>query len=307
MRIVFMGTPDIAVKTLDALINKGHEVVGVFTKEDKPVGRKQILTPPPVKVLAVEHGIPVFQPKTLKCGSALEAIRQLNPEVIIVVAYGKILPKEILDFPKYGCINGHASLLPKYRGSSPIQHCLVCGEKKTGITAMLMDEGIDTGDILLQREIDIADNENCEELFERLSVLAADTLCETLDLLCEGKISPVKQNELEATHAPMITKDMARIDFSQSAKTVNDKIRGYYSWPTAYFMLDDKRVKVFKALPLGRTSQENGRVIAADKRLIIACGGQELEILELQKEGGKRIPAEQFLAGRQINEGIILN
>ncbi len=306
MRIVFMGTPDIAAESLEALIAAGHNVVGVFTKEDKPIGRKQILTPPPVKVLSQKQGIPVFQPKTLRDGAALEIIKDLAPEVIIVVAYGKILPKEILDFPKFGCINGHASLLPKYRGSSPIQHCLVCGEEQTGITAMQMDEGIDTGDILYQKTLSIKKNENSEELFERLSRLAAKTLCETLELLAKGRLKPIPQNEAEATHAPMITKEMALIDFSESAEVVNNKIRGYYSWPTAHFFLDGKRVKVFRAEPCGETNKPCGTVIEAEKRLIIACKESALEILELQIEGSKRMSAEQFLAGRKIPINTIL-
>ena len=211
MKIVFMGTPDYAVKTLEAVVKAGHEVAAVFAQPDKPVGRKHILTAPPVKVCAESLGIPVFQPETLKGEDAKKFLEDIAPDVIVVVAYGKLLPKAILDIPKFGCVNGHASLLPKYRGASPIQWCIVCGETKTGITTMYMNEGMDTGDILEQTEVLIGENETAEELFERLSQISADLMVSTLSKLEKGEITPQKQNDAEASHAPIIKKEMARI------------------------------------------------------------------------------------------------
>ena len=300
MRIVFMGTPSIAVGTLEALLKADHEVVGVFTQPDKPVGRKQILTPPPVKVFAEENVIPVYQPRTVKNGEALDILKDLNPDIIVVVAYGKILPKEILSLPKYGCVNAHASLLPKYRGASPIQWCIVCGEKQTGVTTMLMDEGMDTGDMLETATVDIGDDETSEELFERLTDTAAELVCSTVAKLEKGEITPKKQNEEDATYAPIITKEMALIDFGRSAADIHNLVRGLYGWPTAYFMLDGKRVKVYKTEVL-EVSGEPSTVIKSDNELIIACGNNSaVKIKELQPEGSKRMEAKQWLLGKKI-------
>lgn len=303
MRIVFMGTPSIAVGTLEALLKADHEVVGVFTQPDKPVGRKQILTPPPVKVFAEENGIPVYQPKTVRDGEALLILKNLNPDIIVVVAYGKILPKEILSLPKYGCVNAHASILPKYRGASPIQWCIVCGEKQTGVTTMLMDEGMDTGDMLETATVDIGDDETSEELFERLTDTAAKLVCSTVAKLEKGEITPKKQNEEDATYAPIITKEMALIDFGRSAADIHNLVRGLYGWPTAYFMLDGKRVKVYKTEVL-EVSGEPSTVIKSDNELIIACGNNSaVKIKELQPEGSKRMEAKQWLLGKKIAQG----
>lgn len=303
MRIVFMGTPSIAVGTLEALLKAGHEVVGVFTQPDKPVGRKQILTPPPVKVFAEENGIPVYQPRTVKDGEALLILKDLNPDIIVVVAYGKILPKEILNLPKYGCVNAHASLLPKYRGASPIQWCIVCGEKQTGVTTMLMDEGMDTGDMLETATVDIGDDETSEELFERLTDTAAELVCSTVAKLEKGEITPKKQKEEDATYAPIITKEMALIDFGRSAADIHNLVRGLYGWPTAYFMLDGKRVKVYKTEVL-EVGGEPSTIIKSDNELIIACGNNSaVKIKELQPEGSKRMEAKQWLLGKKIATG----
>lgn len=307
MKIVFMGTPDIAVGTLKALVSAGYDIAAVFTKEDKPVGRKRILTPPPVKVYAEKEGIPVFQPTTFKDGVAAEIIKKINPDVIVVVAYGKILPKSVLDIPKYGCINGHGSLLPKLRGSSPIQWSIVSGETKTGITTMLMDEGMDTGDILLKSETEIGKDENEEELFLRLTDIAASLMLETLEKIKSGDITPIKQNEDEATYAPMISKEMALIDFTETADTVHNKVRGFYSWPTAYFMLDGKRVKIFKTKIADKTNKPPKTVVSSDKKLIIACADNTaVELLEIQPEGSKRMSASAWLQGRKIPENSII-
>ena len=307
MKIVFMGTPDYAVNTLEALIKSGNEVAAVFAQPDKPVGRKQILTPPPVKVCATEHNIPIFQPNTLRDGKALEILKEINPEVIVVVAYGKILPKEILDLPKYGCVNGHASLLPKYRGASPIQWCIVCGEQETGITTMLMDEGMDTGDILDTVTVKIGEEETAEELFDRLAVLSADLMVSTLEKLEKGVITPIPQNHNDATHAPIIKKEMARLDFTKTAREIHNAIRGYYSWPCAFFMMNGKRVKVISARIGGKTNEKAGTVIGNSDELIIACGeNSSIRLLTVQPEGSKAMSSKQMLCGNKIPLGTVV-
>lgn len=307
MKIVFMGTPDYAVKTLEALINSEHEVAAVFAQPDKPVGRKQILTPPPVKVTAVSHGIPVYQPNTLRDGEAKKILEELAPDVVVVVAYGKILPEDILQLPKFGCVNGHASLLPKYRGASPIQWCIVCGEKQTGITTMLMDKGMDTGDILEQITVDIGEEETAVELFERLSDISAQLMLSTLSKLEKGEITPQKQNEAEATYAPIIKKDMALLDFTKSAEEIHNAVRGYYSWPCAYFFLKGKRVKAISCRLGGKTTAKAGAVTDNTECLEIACGdGNTIKFEILQPEGSKQMTAKQMLCGNPVEKGLII-
>lgn len=307
MRVLFMGTPDYSVATLKALVDEGFDVAGVFAQPDKPVGRKQILTPPPVKAYAESIGIPVYQPTTLRDGKALEIIKEINPEVIVVVAYGKILPEEILNFPKYKCINGHASLLPKYRGASPIQWCIVCGEKQTGVTIQVMDKGIDTGDILDTAVVDIGENETAEELFERLSVVSADLMIKTLKSIESGTAKPIKQNEDEATYAPIIKKEMAHLDFNKTAYELKCAIRGYYSWPCAFCFIEGKRVKVISA-DIAEGNGEAGTVVDNNGRLVIACGGNTaIELKTVQPEGSKVMSAAQMLCGFKIPIGTTLN
>ena len=307
MRILFMGTPDYSVKTLEALYNSEHQVVAVFAQPDKPVGIKQILTPPPVKQFAVEKGITVYQPTTLRDGEAFATIKEINPDVIVVVAYGKILPEKILNFPKFGCINGHASLLPKYRGASPIQWCIVCGEKQTGVTTMLMDKGMDTGDILDTAITEIGEEETAEELFERLSVISADLMLSTLEKIENGTATPIKQNEAEATYAPIIKKEMAHLDFSKSANELKCAIRGYYSWPCAFCFIEGKRVKVISANVVNG-SGEAGTVIDNNGKLVIACGDNSaLELTTVQAEGSKVMSASQMLCGTKIPLGAKVN
>lgn len=305
MNIVFMGTPDIAAESLQALILAGHNVLAVFTKPDRPVGRKQIMTPPPVKVKALEHNIKVYQPETFKDGEAYAILKELNPEIIVVVAYGKILPKNVLDLPKFGCINAHASILPKLRGSSPIQWSIVTGETKTGITTMLMDEGIDTGDIIDISEIEIGENETAEELFDRLSVLAGKLLCETLEKIKNGTATKTPQDNEKATYAPMIKKEMGLIDFNKTAKEVHNLARGLYSWPGAYFILNNKRIKVHKT-EIVNLSGMPGTVIKCDKELVIACKEGAIRLSEIQVEGSKRTTDTQFLLGNKIEKGSII-
>ncbi|MBQ8741253.1 MAG: methionyl-tRNA formyltransferase [Clostridia bacterium] len=306
MRIVFMGTPDYAAVTLQKLIDEKCDIVAVFAQPDKPVGRKQVLTPPETKVLAEKYDIPVFQPKTLRDGEAYSILKELNPDAIVVVAYGKILPKEILDLPKYGCINGHASLLPKFRGSAPIQWAIVNGEKQTGITTQLMDEGIDTGDILETAVVDIGEEETAEELFDRLSVISADLMISTLKNAKEGTLNPVKQNEADATYAPIIKKEMAHLDFTKTADEICNTVRGFYSWPCAYCFINGKRIKVIKAKKTNLSSDECGIVIASDEKLVVSCKDGSVELLTVQPEGAKAMSAQVMLNGHKISEGTVV-
>lgn len=303
MKIVFMGTPDYAVKTLEALIGAGHTVAAVFAQPDKPVGRKQILTPPPVKVCAQMHGIPVFQPRTLRDGEAEKIIRNISPDVIAVVAYGKILPTEILTLPRFGCVNGHASLLPKYRGAAPIQWCIVNGEKETGVTAMQMDEGMDTGDILETAVTEIGAEETAGELFERLSVIGAKLLVKTLADLENGNVTPIKQDESKATSAPIIKKEMAKISFhDMTADEVHNAVRGFYPWPVAFFISGGKRIKIIKSRVVNMRGTA-GTVLKSDSELIVACRKEAVALETIQPEGSKPMTAKQYLCGRPIALG----
>ena len=308
MKLVFMGTPDYAVNTLEALIAAGYNIAAVFAQPDKPVGRKHIITAPPVKVCAENHGITVYQPNTLRDGKAEEILKEIAPDAIVVVAYGKILPKEILSIPKYGCVNGHASLLPKYRGASPIQWCIVCGETETGVTAMKMDEGMDTGDILKTAKTEIGVEETAEELFERLSGITAELLVNTLADLEKGNITPKKQDEEKASYAPIIKKEMAQLDFiNMTAKEIHNAVRGYYSWPCAYFFLENKRIKVIKAAVADNTCTKAGTVIKSTDSLVIACkDGTAVELVTVQPEGSKPMTAKQMLCGRPIAVGTVI-
>lgn len=307
MKILFMGTPEFAVPTLKALISAGHEIVGVFTQPDKAVGRKQILTPPPVKVCALENNIPVFQPNTLKDGVAETQISELAPDVIVTVAYGKILPESILKMPKYGCVNGHASLLPRHRGASPIQWAIVSGDKKTGITTMYMAKGIDTGDMLLKSETEIGEYETAGELHDRLSVMGAELMVKTLDGLREGKITPIPQDDSLSTYAPIITKEMGHLRFDKTAEELFSLIKGFNPWPAAYFMLDGKRVKVFASRVAGGTNKPAGEIVCSEGELTIACAeGTSLTLTEIQPEGSKRMSARDYLVGHKIAVGTML-
>lgn len=300
MKIVFMGTPDFADESLKALVDSGYEVSAVFTKPDMPVGRKHILTPPIVKVTAEKLGIPVYQPTTLKNSEALSVLKEINPDLIVVVAYGKILPKEILELPKYGCINVHASLLPKYRGASPIQWSIVCGEKVTGVSTMYLNEGMDTGDILLKEETKIGETETAEQLWDRLSTLGAELLIKTVKGIEENTITPVKQDESQASYAPIIKKSDGLIDWNDTAYNINCKIRGLHSWPVAYTKLDGKNFKIFSA-EIVEKSGKVGEVIDGEKEIIVACKEKALKITEIQAEGSKRMSAEDFLRGKKLS------
>lgn len=305
MRIVFMGTPDFAVPSLQALIDAGHDVCAVYTQPDKPQGRKQILTAPPVKTLALEHDIPVFQPNTLKNEDEQARLRELAPEVIIVVAYGKLLPKAVLDIPPHGCINVHGSLLPRWRGAAPIQWAVIAGDEMAGVTTMKMAEGLDTGDMLLTYETKVGEKETAGELFDRLAQSGAELLTQTLVKLDE--ITPRPQDDAQSCYAHMLDKQMAVIDWSKSAHEIDCLIRGLNPWPIALTTLSGERLKVFAAEKAAGNG-EPGTVLEADpkKGLTVACGEGALKLIEIQLVGGKRMKATDFLRGHVIEVGTKL-
>ena len=306
MRIVFMGTPDFAVPSLQALIDAGHDVCAVYTQPDKPQGRKQILTAPPVKTLALEHDIPVFQPNTLKNEDEQARLRELAPEVIIVVAYGKLLPKAVLDIPPHGCINVHGSLLPRWRGAAPIQWAVIAGDEMAGVTTMQMAEGLDTGDMLLTYETKVGEKETAGELFDRLAQSGAELLTQTLVKLDE--ITPRPQDDAQSCYAHMLDKQMAVIDWSKSAHEIDCLIRGLNPWPIALTTLSGERLKVFAA-EKANGNGEPGTVLEANpkKGLTVACGEGALGLTEIQLVGGKRMKATDFLRGHTIEVGTKLN
>lgn len=301
MNVIFMGTPDFSVPCLKKLIERGHKVSAVFTQPDKPVGRKHILTAPPVKTAALEKNIPVHQPDSLKNGGAYNIIKDYEPDVIIVVAYGKILPPEILRAAKFGCINVHASLLPKYRGASPIQQAVLNGDSETGVTVMQMDEGIDTGDMLLVKKTEIGINETSEELFDRLSVIGAEALSECLDLLSDGCLKAVKQSGVGVSYTQKITKALSPIDWSKTAFEVHNQVRGLQTWPCAETKINGKTVKIHKTVLSAKTGNKPGVVVDNKNTLTVCCGdGKCVDILALQPEGKKRMDIKSFLAGNKI-------
>lgn len=304
MKIIYMGTPDFAVPALKSLASSEHEVCAVFTQPDKPRGRKQILTPPAVKICAQSLDIPVYQPDSIKNSDALEVINSYNPDVIVVAAYGKLLPKAVLDAPKFGCVNIHGSLLPKYRGAAPIQQSVLNGDKVTGITTMLMDIGMDTGDILLKKETEIGENETSGELFDRLALLGGELILKTLSALEKGEITPQKQDEGLATHTSKIDKSLCPLDFSKSAFEVHNKVRGLNPWPVATAKICGKNVKIFSTR-LCSNSGKIGEVLSINP-FVVGCGENSVEILELQPEGKKRMTADAFLAGHRIEIGEII-
>lgn len=302
-RILFMGTPDFAEESLRKLIDEGFSVVGAVTQPDKPKGRGHKMVFPPVKELALARNIPVFQPVKLKNGEFLSVLEELKPEIIVVVAYGRILPDYILDYPEYGCINVHGSLLPKYRGAAPIQWAVLNGEEKTGVTTMLMDSGIDTGDILLMEETEIKEYETTEELFSRLAVMGGDLLVKTIENLPE--IKPQKQDESRATHASMISKEMAEIDFSKSAKEVINHICGMNSWPMAYTYYNGEPVKIISARLCDDKETKPGEIIGLVKGmgLKVSCGEKCIFVKEVQFAGKKRMNIEDYLRGHSMDNG----
>lgn len=302
MRVLFMGTPDFAATCLAALIDGGFDVVGAFTQPDKPVGRKQKLEAPAVKKLALEHGIPVFQPTKLRDGTALETIKSLKPDLIAVVAYGRLIPDDILDYPKYGCINIHGSLLPKYRGSAPIQWAVINGERETGVTAMYLATEMDAGDMIDVRKTEILEGETSGELFLRLADMGAELLCSTIRSIEVGTASRTPQDHAEATFAPPLTKELALIDWNREPKAIVSLINGLNPWPIAIAEIKGERFKVYRAVCSDdNNGVEPGNVVSADKSgITMACAGGAVTITELQAPGGKRMSAADYLRGHPI-------
>ena len=313
MNILFMGTPEFAVPCLK-ILTEHHTVCGAVTQPDKPSGRGHNLTPPPVKTYAASQGIPVFQPTTLKNNAFSEELHRLNPELIVVVAYGKLLPKYILDFPKHGCVNVHASLLPKYRGAGPIQRCVIDGESTTGVTTMLMNEGLDTGDMLLSASTPIGETETAGELHDRLALLGAEVLLETVEKLENGTVAPVPQNDALASHAPMISKDDARIDWSKPSDTIVNLVRGMNPWPVAWTTYDERIMKVFRASTIAEANEKCkmknvkfGEVVRLDKSGIFVISGDGIILVEeIQVDGGKRMLAADYVNGHSLEIGKIM-
>ena len=301
MRIVYLGTPDFAEKPLESLIKNGYNVVAVVTNKDKPVGRKQILTAPPVKQLALSNGIKVLQYDKIRV-EGVNDLKELKPDLMITCAFGQILSKEILDIAPLGVINIHASLLPKYRGASPIHFAILNGETETGITIMKTDEGIDTGDIISQEKIAILEGETCGELFDRLSVLGADLLIKTLPSIIDNKANFIKQDDKNASFTKIINKQMAKIDWTKSAKSVVNQIRAFNPMPTAFTMFEGNPFKVYNAIESDLVG-EAGKVIKADNTLIIGCGEKSVELQVVQKAGGKPMNIADFLRGNKISVG----
>ncbi len=303
MKILFMGTPDFAVPSLDALAAAGHQLVGAFSQPDKPKNRGMKLQPTPVKVCAERLGVPVFQPTKLRDGTALETIRQLDPDLIVVAAYGRILPQEILDYPRLGCINVHSSLLPKYRGAAPIHWAILNGEKETGVTIMHMALALDAGDIIRQRATPIDPDETVEDLHDRLAQLGAELLVETVAQLADGTATRTPQEESQVTLAPMLSRALSPMDWTRPARALHDQVRGLIPWPAAVTELGGVRCKILATTVLDETTgKAPGSVVAADKTgLKLACGdGRVLRIDRLQADGGKRLAAADYLRGHPI-------
>lgn len=303
MRIVFMGTPEFAVPSLRALVEAGHDIAGVFTQPDKPKNRGMKLQPTPVKEYALTQGLPVFQPAKLRDGQALGILKELSPELIVVAAYGRILPADILKLPPRGCINVHSSLLPKYRGAAPINWAILNGEEETGVTIMYMAEGLDTGDIIASEATPISLEENARQLHDRLALMGAGLVTRVAADLERGEVSARAQDDALSCCAPMLSRELSPIDWSKPARRVHDQVRGLYPWPSATAEVDGVRCKILRTALTGETTgKAPGAFVQADKHgMKVACGGGEvLEILELQPDGKKRMPAAAFLLGHPI-------
>ena len=300
MRIVFIGTGEIGVPTLGALLDSEHEVVGIVTQPDKPVGREQSIEPPPIKKALVGRarppGAPIFQPAKIKDPQTIDEIRRLVPDVIVVVAYGQILPRDVLQIPRLACLNLHASLLPRWRGAAPIQAAIAAGDSDTGITVMYMDEGLDTGDILLQRNIEILPNDTGGSLHDRLAQIAPETLLESLRLLASGNAPRISQDNARATYAPKLKREHGQIDWFESAEAIQRKIRAYNPWPGAFMKLERQNLKVFSASVVDLNGQP-GEILRSDKDLIVATDEGALSLAEVQLEGKRRMTAAEFLRG----------
>ena len=311
MKVVFMGTPDFAVGTLEAIVGAGHEVAAVVTQPDKPKGRGGVMAMSPVKECALRHGLTVLQPLKARSPEFVDEIKAINPDVIVVVAFGQIIPSEIIHMPKFGCINVHASLLPKYRGASPIQWTVLDGCEYSGVTTMLMDEGIDTGDILETATVKLDEKETGGSLFDRLSLVGAKLLVETLDKAEAGQLHPVKQDDSQSSYVRMIDKSFGLMDFTQPVEVLERKVRALNPWPSAFTHMDEKLLKIWDATVIKDSSVkagDYGKVKTDGKTcFMVACDGGYLSVNELQLEGKKRMKVEDFLRGYSIKEGTVLS
>ena len=305
MRILFMGTPEFAVEQLKRLVETGHELCGVFTQPDKPKNRGMKMTFSPVKEYALTHGLEVYQPTKMRDGNALAIVRELQPELIVVAAYGRILPEDILTLPPFGSINVHSSVLPKYRGAAPINWAILDGQKETGVTIMYMTRDLDAGDIVCSKKTDIMPDEDAQELTHRLALLGADALEDAIEKIADGTAVRTPQDHSASTYAPMLSKDLSPMDWTRSAQALHDQVRGLIPWPCASMELGGKKVKVFKTRMGGEINAAAGTILTAGKQgLEIACGdGHSLWILELQAEGGKRMMSADYLRGHSVEIG----
>lgn len=307
MRIVYMGTPDFAVGALEAIIAAGHQVVAVVTQPDKEKGRGKAVSMSPVKECAIKNGIEVFQPQRLRNPESVEQLRSYNADMFVVAAFGQILSQEVLDMPKFGCINIHASLLPAYRGAAPIQWAILDGLKETGVTIMQMDAGIDTGDILMQEKITIEDTDTGEGLFDKLSILGAKAIVKAIPLIEVGSLTPVKQDDSKSNYAKMLNKEMGKIDWSEDAEKIERYVRGLNSWPSAFSYINGKQLKIWKSSVLDDAKYDEdkiGTIVSTDKTsFTVACGKGSLQILEVQLEGKKRMEVDAFARGYEIKVG----
>lgn len=308
MKVIFMGTPDFSTGVLESIIAAGHEVTAVVTQPDKPKGRGHEMQFTPVKEVALKYGIPVLQPKRVRAEETVQALSEIPADIIVVVAFGQIIPKSILEMKKYGCINVHASLLPAYRGAAPIQWAVVDGLKETGVTIMQMDEGLDTGDMLTKVIVPLDEKETGGSLFDKLSAAGAKLCVETMELIEKGEVTPEKQGETTTEYAKMITKDLGKIDFSKSAEEIERLIRGFNPWPSAYTKLGNKTLKIWAADVLTEEYEGAfGEIIKVSKNeIFVKTGKGTLSLKEIQLEGKKRMTTDAFLRGYQLENGILL-
>ncbi len=307
MRVVYMGTPDFAVYALESIVNAGHNVQAVITQPDKAKGRSKALVPTPVKAKAMEYNIPVYQPERLRDEENVTLLKDINPDIIIVAAYGQILPESILNIPKYGCINIHASLLPKYRGAAPIEWSIIDGEQVTGVTTMYMEKGLDTGDMIEKAEVVIESDDTGLTLHDKLAAVGAELIISTMEKLENGTATRTKQNDAESCYASMLSKDMGSIDFNKAAVEIERLIRGLNPWPCAFTKIDGKGVKLFKAqvCPIGEGAKPGEIVEVTKKTFTIACGRDGLIIKNLQPEGKKPMDTVSYLNGNKITVGMM--
>lgn len=309
MKIVFMGTPEISVKTLEKIIEEGHEISAVVTQPDRPKGRGKKMMMSPVKELAIKHGLKVLQPEKASNPEFVEEIKSINPDLIVVIAYGQILRKNILEIPKYGCVNVHVSLLPKLRGAAPINWTIINGDSKTGVTTMFMDEGLDTGDIIMKKEFDLNDEITAGELHDWMMEEGAKLLVKTVKAIEDGNYTRTKQDDSQSTYAPMMDKNLGHIDFSKKAVDIHNLVRGTVPWPGAWCNSDYGKIKVWKTKVLEKSHNgKYGEVLNVDKKGIeVACGENTLLIIDIQMPNKKRMPVCEFIKGNSIEKGTILN